>query len=149
MKFLLQFCCMNLIADTRAEGGLVFYKNKVYKNIEPKIQVTFWPILCNNTLKLEQNNPWHHGLNVWTAGSRGAFQSVRREDGRINRGHDGSKIQEVHLQLWTKCLVRKIFLAGNPTFLGKDCKTFFKRIKIFFIQPSCSYRWVMIGLHFQ
>ena len=25
MKFLLQFCCMNLIAATRAEGGLVFY----------------------------------------------------------------------------------------------------------------------------
>ena len=24
LKFLLQFCCMNLIAATRAEGGLVF-----------------------------------------------------------------------------------------------------------------------------
>ena len=24
MKFLLQFCCMNLIAATRAEGGLVY-----------------------------------------------------------------------------------------------------------------------------
>ena len=33
LKFLLQFCCMNLIAATRAEGGLVKVSKRCFSNV--------------------------------------------------------------------------------------------------------------------